>query len=60
MRADYCFTEMSDSNTCYGSGSVSTQSNYYENTLEMGLNRTRMIDESGASMASTECSACRM
>ncbi|EOC2062703.1 (Fe-S)-binding protein [Campylobacter upsaliensis] len=60
LRANYRFTEMSDSNACCGFGGVSMQSDYYENTLKVGLNKAKMIDESGASVVSAECSACRM
>ncbi|WP_270993357.1 heterodisulfide reductase-related iron-sulfur binding cluster, partial [Campylobacter upsaliensis] len=57
---NYRFAEMSDSNACCGFGGVSMQSDYYENTLKVGLKKAKMIDESGASVVSAECSACRM
>ncbi|WP_270986592.1 (Fe-S)-binding protein [Campylobacter upsaliensis] len=60
LKANYRFTEMSDSNACCGFGGVSMQSDYYENTLKVGLKKAKMIDESGASVVSAECSACRM
>lgn len=60
LRANYRFTEMSDSNACCGFGGVSMQSDYYENTLKVGLKKAKMIDESDASVVSAECSACRM
>ncbi|MDL0107940.1 (Fe-S)-binding protein [Campylobacter felis] len=60
LKANYRFAEMSDSNACCGFGGVSMQSDYYENTLKVGLKKAKMIDESGASVVSAECSACRM
>ncbi|MEB2791937.1 (Fe-S)-binding protein [Campylobacter upsaliensis] len=60
LGANYRFAEMSDSNACCGFGGVSMQSDYYENTLKVGLKKAKMIDESGASVVSAECSACRM
>ncbi|EAL8904045.1 (Fe-S)-binding protein [Campylobacter upsaliensis] len=60
LRANYRFAEMSDSNACCGFGGVSMQSDYYENTLKVGLKKAKMIDESGASVVSAECSACKM
>ncbi|EJC0919353.1 (Fe-S)-binding protein [Campylobacter upsaliensis] len=60
LGANYRFAEMSDSNACCGFGGVSMQSDYYENTLKVGLNKAKMIDESDASVVSAECSACRM
>ncbi|MDL0101540.1 (Fe-S)-binding protein [Campylobacter felis] len=60
LKANYHFAEMSDSNACCGFGGVSMQSDYYENTLKVGLKKAKMIDESGASVVSAECSACRM
>lgn len=60
LGANYRFVEMSDSNACCGFGGVSMQSDYYENTLNVGLKKAKMIDESGASVVSAECSACRM
>ncbi|WP_270973075.1 (Fe-S)-binding protein, partial [Campylobacter upsaliensis] len=60
LGANYRFAEMSDSNACCGFGGVSMQSDYYENTLKVGLKKAKMIDESGASVVSAECSACKM
>ncbi|EAH5217717.1 (Fe-S)-binding protein [Campylobacter upsaliensis] len=60
LGANYRFAEMSDSNACCGFGGVSMQSDYYENTLKVGLKKAKMIDESDASVVSAECSACRM
>ena len=60
LKVNYRFAEMSDSNACCGFGGVSMQSDYYENTLKVGLKKAKMIDESGASVVSAECSACRM
>ncbi|MBS4240210.1 (Fe-S)-binding protein [Campylobacter vulpis] len=60
LKANYRFVEMSDSNACCGFGGVSMQSDYYENTLKVGFKKAKMIDESGASVVSAECSACRM
>ncbi|EAJ7572124.1 (Fe-S)-binding protein [Campylobacter upsaliensis] len=60
LKTNYRFAEMSDSNACCGFGGVSMQSDYYENTLKVGLKKAKMIDESGASVVSAECSACRM
>lgn len=60
LGANYRFAEMSDSNACCGFGGVSMQSDYYENTLKVGLKKAKMINESGASVVSAECSACRM
>ena len=50
--------EMSDSSKCCGFGGVTIQTQKYH--LARAASKADMIDESGASVVSAECSACRM
>ncbi len=57
---NYILTEMSDPNRCCGFGGVTIQSEKYHLARAAGLPKAAMIEETGASIVSSECSACRM
>jgi len=52
--------EMEDPNRCCGFGGVTMQTEKYDYALAAGLPKAKMIEESGASIVSAECSACRI
>jgi glycolate oxidase iron-sulfur subunit len=52
--------EMSDSNQCCGFGGVTMQTEKYKFALAAGKPKAAMIKNSGATVVSAECSACRM
>ena len=52
--------EMSDSNQCCGFGGVTMQTEKYKFALAAGKPKAAMIKNTGASIVSAECSACRM
>ncbi|PAF52381.1 (Fe-S)-binding protein [Helicobacter sp. 13S00477-4] len=60
LRQNYPIVEMSDSSRCCGFGGISMQSDKYHLVLNAGLPKAKMIEQTGASIVSAECSACRM
>jgi len=60
IRKNYILSEMSDPNKCCGFGGVTIQSEKYHLARAAGLPKAAMIDETNASIVSSECSACRM
>lgn len=56
----YEMVEMSDPNRCCGFGGVTLQSEKYEYTKKAGEPKARMIQDTGATIVSAECSACRI
>ncbi len=56
----YEIKEMSDSNRCCGFGGVTMQTEKYHLAELAGKPKAQMIKESGATVVSAECSACRM
>ena len=57
---NYTIKEMSDSNACCGFGGVTMQTEKYHFAAAAGVPKAAMIKQSGASVVSAECSACRM
>lgn len=53
-------TEMSDSSRCCGFGGISMQTSNYQLSLQAGIPKAKMIDQSGAVIVSAECGACHM
>jgi len=57
---NYAIKEMSDPNACCGFGGVTMQTEKYHFAKAVGVVKAAMIKQSGASVVSAECSACRM
>ncbi len=57
---NYEIKEMSDSNTCCGFGGVTMQTEKYHFAHAAGKPKAAMIEQTGAEVVSSECSACRM
>ena len=57
---NYTIKEMSDPNACCGFGGVTMQTEKYHFAKAAGVPKAAMIKQSGASIVSAECSACRM
>jgi len=60
LKQNYTLTEMSDPNQCCGFGGVTMQSNNYKFAKAAGAPKAAMINNTGANIVSSECSACRM
>jgi len=56
----YQLVEMSEPDSCCGFGGVTMQSEKYELSRKVGINKANMIDLTGAKIVSAECSACRL
>jgi len=57
---NYTIKEMSDPNACCGFGGVTMQTEKYHFAKAAGIPKAAMIKQSGATVVSAECSACRM
>lgn len=57
---NYQMKEMSDSDRCCGFGGVTMQTEKYHLAKAAGEPKAAMIRDSGATIVSAECSACRM
>lgn len=57
---NYTIKEMSDPNACCGFGGVTMQTEKYHFAKAAGVPKAVMIKQSGATVVSAECSACRM
>lgn len=60
LAQNYELREMSDPNRCCGFGGVTMQTEKYHFAEAAGLPKAKMIGETGATIVSAECSACRM
>jgi glycolate oxidase iron-sulfur subunit len=60
LRNNYSMIEMEDPNRCCGFGGVTMQTEKYAYALKAGIPKAHMIQNSGATIVSAECSACRM
>lgn len=60
LAPNYNLVEMSNSNQCCGFGGVTMQTEKYQFSSKVGISKARMIEKTGASVVSAECSACRM
>ncbi|MGP1485367.1 MAG: (Fe-S)-binding protein [Campylobacter sp.] len=60
LSKNYSIIEMSQPDSCCGFGGVTMQSQKYYLSREVGLNKARLIEETGAKFVSAECSACRL
>ena len=60
LRQNYQIKEMSEPNRCCGFGGVTMQTEKYHLAEAAGKPKAAMIEDSGASIVSAECSACRM
>ncbi len=57
---NYTIKEMSDPNACCGFGGVTMQTEKYHFAKAAGVPKAAMIKQTGATVVSAECSACRM
>ncbi|MBU0631349.1 (Fe-S)-binding protein [bacterium] len=57
---NYTIKEMSDPNACCGFGGVTMQTEKYHFAKAAGIPKAAMIKQTGATVVSAECSACRM
>lgn len=57
---NYNIVEMSDPNQCCGFGGVTMQTEKFHFAQAAGKPKAAMIEKTGASVVSAECSACRM
>ena len=60
LSQNYTITEMSDPDRCCGFGGVTMQTEKYHFAEAAGKPKAAMIEETGATIVSAECSACRM
>ena len=60
LGANFKLVELGTTNACCGFGGVSMQTNHFDLALKVGVRKARDIKQSGASVVSAECSACRM
>ncbi|RAX54772.1 hypothetical protein CCY99_03070 [Helicobacter sp. 16-1353] len=60
IEANYNLLEMKECDRCCGFGGVSIQSEKYHLAYNAGIPKAKNILDSGASIVSAECSACRM
>ena len=60
LSQNYQIKEMSDSDRCCGFGGVTMQTEKYHFAQLAGVPKASMIGETGATIVSAECSACRM
>ena len=60
LKANFKLVELKELDTCCGFGGVSMQTNHFDLALKVGIKKAIDIKESGASIVSAECSACRM
>ena len=60
LSQNYTITEMSDPGRCCGFGGVTMQTEKYHFAEAAGKPKAAMIEETGATIVSAECSACRM
>lgn len=60
LKQNYKIKEMSNPNACCGFGGVTMQTQKYELSKKVGLNKAFMIKQSKADIVSAECSACKM
>ena len=60
LSQNYTIKEMSDSDRCCGFGGVTMQTEKYHFAELAGQPKAKMIRETGATIVSAECSACRM
>ncbi len=60
LSANYNFVEMNECDRCCGFGGVTIQSEKYHLAYKASLPKAKYIEDSGASIVSSECSACRM
>ncbi len=60
LAKNYTIKEMSDPNACCGFGGVTMQTEKYHFAKAAGVPKAHMIKNSGATIVSAECSACRM
>ena len=57
---NYNFIEMKECDRCCGFGGVTIQSEKYHLAYNASLPKAKHIEDSGASIVSSECTACRM
>lgn len=60
LKQNYHFVEMKECDRCCGFGGVTIQSEKYHLAYHASLPKAKNIQDSGASIVSSECSACRM
>lgn len=60
LSQNYTIKEMSDPNACCGFGGVTMQTEKYHFAKAAGVPKAIMIKQTGATVVSAECSACRM
>lgn len=60
IKANYNLVEMNECDRCCGFGGVTIQSEKYHLAYNAGIPKAKNIADSGASIVSSECSACRM
>lgn len=60
LKQNYDFIEMKECDRCCGFGGVTIQSEKYHLAYNAGKAKAKNIEDSSASVVSSECSACRM